>query len=122
MLTFAPLVRRLEKRQPAPAAGARLTAWAAAFAGTAALAVFGVAAAISFELSEIVLLFGMVGWASIGAWLGLLAGILGVAALALTVRARLTHALPIGALTGFVVTSLAAISLSAFLWVWGLVP
>ena len=64
----------------------------------------------------------MVGWAAIGAWAGVLAGLLGVLALVLVVRARRRVALPAGTLIGFVITSLAAVSLSVFLMVWGLGP
>jgi hypothetical protein len=42
--------------------------------------------------------------------------------LALTVRARRRAALPVGTLIGFVITGLAAVSLSVFLLVWGLGP
>ena len=122
VLSFAPLVRRIEKRQPAPAAGARLATWTAAFFGTAALCIVGAAAGVSHELSELLLLFGMVGWAAIGAWSGVFAGLLGVFALVLAVNARRKNALPIGTLSGFCVTNLAAISLSVFLIVWGLGP
>jgi len=122
VLTFAPLVRRVEKRQPVPAEGARLATWAAAASGTAALAILGAAAGVSYKLSEILLLFGMVGWAAIGAWAGVLAGLLGVLALVLVVRARRRVALPAGTLIGFVITSLAVVSLSVFLMVWGLGP
>ncbi len=122
VLTFAPLVRRIEKREPAPADGARLAAWGAACAGTAALAILGAAAGVSYELSEVLLVLGLVGWAALGAWLGVVSGILGVVALVLTVRARRNSALPAGTLTGFVITSLAAVSLSVFLMMWGLGP
>jgi pimeloyl-ACP methyl ester carboxylesterase len=122
VLTFAPLVRRMEQRQPAPAEGARLATWAAAALGTAALAIFGAAAGVSYKLSEMLLIFGMVGWASAGASAGALAGIAGVLALVLTVRARRSVSLPVGTLLGFLVTSLAAVSLSLFLVVWGLGP
>jgi len=63
-----------------------------------------------------------VSWAAIGAWFGVFAGLAGIAALALTVRARLQAGLPNGTLIGFVLTGLAAIGLSAFLMVWGLGP
>jgi hypothetical protein len=122
VLTFAPLVRRMDKRQPAPAEGARLATWAAATFGTAALAIFGAAAGVSYKLSEMLLIFGMVGWASVGASAGALAGLSGLLALALTVRARQRVALPVGTLLGFLVTSLAAVSLSLFLVVWDLGP
>jgi len=122
VLTFAPLVRRLEKRKPAPAGRARIATWAAALFGMLALCIFGAAAGVSYELSEILLIFGMVGWAALGAWSGVLAGLVGVVALVLTVQARRNNALPTGTLVGFVVVSLAAVSLSAFLMVWGLGP
>jgi hypothetical protein len=122
VLTFAPLVRRVEKRQPAPAEGARLATWAAAASGTAALAIFGAAAGVSYELSEMLLAFGMVGWAALGAWAGVLAGLTGVLALVLTVKARRSVALPLGTVAGFVLTGLSAVSLSVFLIVWGLGP
>ncbi len=122
VLSFAPLVRRLEKRKPVAAGGARLATWGAAFSGALALAIFGAAAGVSYSISEVLLVFGMVGWAAFGAWLGMLAGLVGVAALVLTVKVRLERGLPPGTLTGFVFTSLAAIALSLFLGVWGLGP
>ena len=122
VLTFAPLVRRLEKRQPVPTYGARVTTWSAAFMGTTSLVIFAAAAAVSYELSELLLIFGMVPWAAFGAWLGVLAGVLGIVAIILTVRARMQAALPIGTLLGFLITALAAVSLSAFFLTWGLGP
>jgi len=122
VLTFAPLVRRFDGRQAAPAQSARIATWATAFLGTSALVILGAAAAVSFELSELLLIFGMVPWAVFGAWFGVLAGVLGIAAIALSVRARRQCALPNGTLVGFVLTGLAAVSLSAFLITWGLGP
>jgi hypothetical protein len=122
VLTFAPLVRRVEKRQPAPAEGARLATWAAAAFGVAALGIFGAAAGVSYKLSEMLLIFGMVGWAALGAWAGVFAGLSGALALLLAVRARRSVALPIGTLVGFVIIGLSAVSLSVFLMVWGLGP
>jgi hypothetical protein len=122
VLTFAPLVRRIEKRQAVPAERARLVTWAAAAFGTASLAIFGAAAGVSYELSEMLLIFGMVGWASLGAWAGVSAGLAGAVALILSVLARRNVGLPLGTLAGFVITSLAAVSLSIFLMVWGLGP
>lgn len=122
VLTFAPAVRFLEKRAPVPADGARFVTWGAACSATAALAVFGAAAGVSYNLSEILLVFGLVGWAAVGAWLGVLAGILGIVALVLAVRARRKRGLPIGTLAGFVITGLAAVSLSLFMLFWGLRP
>jgi len=122
VLTFAPLVRRIEKREPAPSNGARLATWSASFFGTASLAILGAAAAVSFELSEFLLIFGMVSWAAVGAWFGVFAGLAGIAALVLTVRVKMQSGLPTGTLIGFALTGLAAVGLSAFLIVWGLGP
>jgi len=122
VLTFSPLLRRMNKREAVPAQGARLASWVASFLGTAALAVFGAAAAVSFELSELLLIFGMLPWAAIGAWSGVLAGVSGIVAIVLSVRARRQYALPSGSLVGFLLTGIAAVSLSAFLLTWGLGP
>jgi hypothetical protein len=122
VLTFAPIVRRVEKRQPTPAEGARVATWAAATFGTASLAIFAAAGVVSYKLSEMLLIFGMVGWGVLGAWAGVLAGLSGLVALVLSVRARRRVALPVGTLVGFVITGLAAASLSVFLLVWGLGP
>jgi len=115
-------VRRIDKREPAPSNGARLATWSASFFGTASLAIFGAAAAVSFELSEFLLIFGMVSWAAVGAWFGVFAGLAGIAALVLTVRVKMQSGLPTGTLIGFALTGLAAVGLSAFLIVWGLGP
>jgi len=64
----------------------------------------------------------MVGWAAIGAWLGVFAGLAGVVALVLTIQAKRNVALPPGTLIGLLLTGLAAVSLSVFLQVWGLGP
>lgn len=122
VLSIAPLGRRIDKRQAATTDGARVTTWATAFFGTVTVAIFGAAAAATYEVSELLLLFGLVPWARFGALAGILTGILGIAAVALTVRARRRRKLPVGTLTGFVLTGLAAVSLSAFLIYWDLGP
>jgi pimeloyl-ACP methyl ester carboxylesterase len=121
-LSFAPLGRRLNKTRAVSTNGARLATWAASFFGFASLAIFGAAAAVSFKLSELLLILGMVPWAAFGAWSGVFAGLAGIAALTLTVRARMQASLPTGTLVGFVITGLAAVSLSVFLASWGLGP
>ena len=122
VLTFAPLVRRLENRKPAASNGARIASWGASFAAVASLAIFGAAAGVTYQISEVTLIFGLVGWAALGAWLGVLAGILGIVAVVMTVMARRNLALPIGSLLGFIITGVASVSLSLFLMVWGLRP
>ncbi len=122
VLTIAPIGRRIDKRSPAPAGWARVTTWLAAFLVVLSVAVIGSAVAVTYKASEVLLLFGLVPWARYGALAGLLAGIAGVAAVVLTVRAHLSQKLPIGTLLGFLLTGLAAVSMSVFLITWGLGP
>jgi len=57
-----------------------------------------------------------------GAWLGLLAGVLGLWTIAMAIRARSRVALPAGTLFGLLLTGLAAAGLAAFIMSWGLSP
>jgi hypothetical protein len=122
VLTVAPIGRRIDKRSPAPAGWARVTTWLAAFLVVLSAAILGSAIGVTYKSSEILLLFGLVPWAKYGALAGLLAGIAGIGAVVLTVRAHMKHKLPIGTLLGFLLTGLAAISMSVFLISWGLGP
>ena len=120
VLTFAPVVRRMDRRKPAQSAWARLAAWLAAALAVASGAILGGAVAATVKSSEMLLLFGLVPWARFGAVAGLLAGLAGLATLVLTIRARLRHKLPVGTLIGFVITGLAAVGLSVLLSSWDL--
>jgi pimeloyl-ACP methyl ester carboxylesterase len=122
VLTVAPIGRRIDKRSPAAAGWARVTAWLAALFVVFSVAVFGAAFAATYKASEVLLFFGLVPWAKWGALAGLAAGIAGIAAVVRTVRAHMNQKLPIGTLLGFVLTGLAAISMSVFLIAWGLGP
>ncbi|MDX1515616.1 MAG: alpha/beta fold hydrolase [Woeseiaceae bacterium] len=122
VLSFAPLIRRLEKRSAIPAGGARLAAWSAALLAVVALTVLGIAFAVTFEISEIAPMFGLVPWAWFGAVAGALSGVAGAVTLALTIRSHRTQPLPAGTLAGFAITALAAVSLAVLLFVWGLGP
>ena len=68
------------------------------------------------------LIFGLVPWAKYGAWIGLFAGILGLATLLSTINARRRRSLPISTLLGFLLTGAAAMGLSSFMLMWGLGP
>ncbi len=122
VLTVAPIGRRIDRRRPAPAGWARLTTWLAAFLVFLSVAILGSAAGVTYKTSEVLLLFGLVPWAWWGALAGLLAGIAGLGAVVLAVRAHRRQRLPIGTLLGFLLTGLAAVSLSVFLVAWGLGP
>lgn len=122
VLTFAPLGRRLDRRPAIPTRGARPMAWLAALLATLAGAVLGAAVAATFKASKVTLLVALLPWARYGAIAGLLAGLAGLTAVVLTIRAQRRQRLPITTLLGLVLTGLAAASLSAFLIVWGLRP
>ncbi len=121
-LSVAPIGRLIDGRQAADASGARWAAWLAAFFGTATIAIFGAAVAVTYEASEMLLLFGLVPWAQLGAIAGVVAGLAGIAAIALTILARLMRKLPIGTLVGLLLTGAAAMGLSSFLMYWDLGP
>jgi presenilin-like A22 family membrane protease len=97
-------------------------AWLAATFATAAAVIFGAAVALTADASELLVLFGLVPWAWYGAVAGLLGGLFGIAVIVLTVRSRMKGKLPIGTLTGFLITGIAAVGLSAFLFYWDLAP
>ena len=122
VLSVAPIGRYIDRRQPASVPGARWTAWLAATSATAAAVILGAAIAVTFDASELLVVFGLVPWARFGAFAGLLAGLFGIAAIVLTVRARLKQPLPIGTLIGFLATGAAAVGLSSFLLYWDLGP
>lgn len=120
VLSFAPLIRRIEKRSPAASSWSRLAAWLAATLAVTSAVILGSAIGVSFDVSEIMPLFGLVPWARLGALTGLLAGLAGLAAMVLTVRAWIKHRLPAGTLLGFLITGVAAMGLSVFLSYWDL--
>jgi hypothetical protein len=122
VLTFAPLVRRLEGRSPAPAGSARTWAWLASLVGVAAGAVFGAAFAVTAKAGEVLPAFGLVHWAAVAGWLSLVAGVLGLLAIVAAFRARGRAGLPLGSLLGFLLTGLAAVAWACFTVVWGLGP
>jgi pimeloyl-ACP methyl ester carboxylesterase len=119
VLGFGWLARRLDRRPRAPGAVARTVTGLAALAGVGHAAGLGAAAAISAKIAPALLLFGFVPWAVAFAWLGPVAGVLGVVALLLAFGgAGLGRAGRIGC----ALVALAAISLSVFGWYWDLWP
>jgi pimeloyl-ACP methyl ester carboxylesterase len=119
VLTFSPLARRLDRRRAVPAGAARSLAWLSATASVASLAVFGAAVAMTLQVSELLPLFGFAPLARWGAWLGLLAGVLGLLTVVVAVR---TRNLPYSRLIGFALTGFAALGLGLFLYTWDLGP
>jgi len=121
-LTFSAIGRKIDGAQAVAAGGARGYAWLAALFSVATICVLGAAVGITADTSELMLLFGIVPWAKYGAWIGIIAGVLGLITLFATFRTQSKSALPIGTLLGFVLTGGAAVGLSAFLLAWDLAP
>lgn len=122
VLSLAPFGRWLNGRRTSAAGTARVLAWLAATSSVAALAVFGAAAAATSEVSEVAMVFGLAPWARYGAWLGLAAGVLGLAAVISAFRARGRYRIPLGTMLGFALTGAAAVGLSSFMLAWDLGP
>jgi pimeloyl-ACP methyl ester carboxylesterase len=122
VLTVSPLLHRTEGRLAVPAGAARIWAWAAATASVAAVAVLGTAIGLTAKSFEGLALFGFLPWALYGAWIGLAAGPLGLLTIWATIRARRNHGLPGSRLFGFILTGVAAVVLSTFLFFWDLGP
>jgi len=122
VLTFGPPIRWMDGRKGARAGGARFLAWLASTAAVAAAGIMGAAIAVTADTSEMLPLFGFVPWARYGAWFGLAAGVLGLLTLLATYRARHERGLPGSRTVGFMLTGLAAVSLSAFMLFWDLGP
>jgi pimeloyl-ACP methyl ester carboxylesterase len=120
VLTFAPLARRIDRRQAAPTMGARWAAWIAALLSTLSVGLFAAAVGVTYDLFEALLLFGLVSWARFAAVAGFLAGFAGIATVALTIRGQLRERLPIATLIGFLLTGFAAVGLSILYIAWDL--
>jgi len=101
------------------ALGARWLSGLAAFAAVGHLAGIGIAAAMTYQITPVMLLFGLVGWAKWVAWLAPLAGVLGMLALPVALTSR---GVPRASRIGFSLVAMAAISVAAFAWWWNLWP
>ncbi len=122
VLSIAPFGRKIEKRDAVPAGWSRVATWTAAFFAVVAPAVMAGALGVTYEQSEMLLLFGLVPWARFAAIAGLVSGIIGLAAIVLTIRAHYLRKLPMGTLLGFLMTGGCAVSLCIFMMSWDLGP
>jgi hypothetical protein len=120
VLLFGWLARRLEGRSLTPAGGSRFLMFLAASAALTHVGGLGAAMHATSEITEAMLLFGMVSWARWFAWLGPLTGLLGILALIQAWRYR--PAIAAAPRIGLLLTGLAVISLSIFTLVWDLWP
>ena len=120
---FLPLAwvgRRFNKHQLEPGGGSRLLIFLSAGIAVTWLVGLGLAARATSEITETMLLFGMVPWAQWFAWLGPLSLVLAITALIQTWRSR--DRIRLGSRIGLLVSALAVISLSVAGQVWSLWP
>lgn len=119
--SLAPIARFINGSRTMSTYGARPLAWLTALIGAAAIGGLGYAGYATGEASELVFLLGLLPIARWFVMAGLGAGVFGVIVLVLTVRARRCEPLPLGVLSGLVLTGAAAAALAAFLVFWGFV-
>jgi len=121
-LTFAPVGRRIDHSRAVDTGGARLYGWLAAALSVLSLGILGAAFAATAEAGELLLIFGLVPWAKIGAWAGVLAGVMGLVTIITILRAKLESPLPFGTWMGLLITGVGALGFGLFLWFWGIRP
>ncbi len=119
-LLFGWLARRVNAKSLTPAGGSRFLVFLATIAALTHAAGLGAAMYATAEITEAMLLFGMVSWARWFAWLGPLAAFLGLFSLIQCWRYR-SNIAPAARL-GLWPTAVAVISLSVFTLFWGLWP
>jgi pimeloyl-ACP methyl ester carboxylesterase len=120
---FLPLAwvgRRFNRNPLEAAGGSRLLIFLAAGLAAAWLIGMGLAAYATSEITEAMLLFGMVPWAMWFAWLGPLSVLVAVLALGQTWRRR--NRIPLGSRMGLFLSGLAVISLGLVGQIWSLWP
>jgi pimeloyl-ACP methyl ester carboxylesterase len=119
-LPLAWLGRRINHHQLEPGGGSRLLVFLASGTAVVWLSGLGAAAYVTSEITEAMLLFGLVPWAGWIAWLGPLSLILGLIALFQVWRRRAW--IPFGSMIGLMLSAVAVISLSLAGQVWSLWP
>ncbi|MCB1605936.1 MAG: alpha/beta fold hydrolase [Xanthomonadales bacterium] len=114
------LGRRINRSKLKPAGGSRVLVFLATGLGAAWLVGLGLAAYLTSEIAELMLLFGMVPWAAWIAWLGPLSVLFALLALNQTWRNR--QRIPGGSRFGLILSCLAVISLGVAGQIWSLWP
>ncbi len=119
-LLLAWIGRRFNGHRLQPGGGSRLLVFLATGTSAAWLLGLGLAAYLTSEITEVMLLFGLVPWAVWFAWMGPLSLVLGVIALVQTWRRRAR--IPFGSTIGLIFSAVAVISLSIAGQMWSLWP
>ena len=114
------LTRRFNRIRVKGAGGSRFVVFLATVVATGWIGGLGLAAHATSEITEALLIFGMVPWAMWFAWLGPLALLVAIAGLVQSWRYR--ERIGLGSRLGLWLTCLAVISLNVFGLTWGLWP
>jgi pimeloyl-ACP methyl ester carboxylesterase len=122
VLTWAPIGRWFDKQLVFGSRKARVFGWLAATVSVAAIGLMGVAIAQTAKASELLVLFGFVPMAHYGAWLGVLAGVLGLISIFTTISSGRGDGLGFTTYLGLLLTGLGALGISSFMLYWGLLP
>ncbi|NOX96337.1 MAG: hypothetical protein GXP04_14970 [Alphaproteobacteria bacterium] len=120
--TLAPMARLINGIGGHPTGGARVLAWLTSLMGVTSAGGLAYAGYASFEANQFILLVGMLGWARWFALAGLACGALGALLLWRSVIARARIALPIGVISGLLLTGMSGIAYAAWLIRWGFAP
>lgn len=120
ILPLAWVGRRFNSHWLEGAGGSRLLVFLATLASTTWLVGLGVAAKVTSDITEAMLLFGLVPWAMWFAWLGPVSVLFGLLGFLQSWRNR--SRLELGSRIGLLLTSLAVISLGICGWIWSLWP
>ncbi len=120
VLPMAWVGRRFNGHYLDPAGGSRLLVFLATLLASAWLIGLGAAAYVTSEITEVMLLFGLVPWAMGFAWLGPLSVLIAILALMVTWRRRID--IRLASRIGLLLSSLAVISLGLAGFIWSLWP
>jgi len=120
VLLLAWLARRVNGHSLPASGGSRMLTFLATTAAVIHAAGLGLAIKASVDVTEAMVLFGLVPWASWFAWFGPLAAVLGLLGLVQTWRYR--DQIEPATRVGLMVTGLSVIGFVLFTWIWSLWP
>jgi pimeloyl-ACP methyl ester carboxylesterase len=120
VLLLAWLARRVNKQRLPASGSARMLTFLAAAAALVHAAGLGAAVKASMDVTEAMLLFGLVGWAGWFAWFGPVALLLAI--LGLVQAWRYKDRIEPATRLGLALTGLGVAGFELFTWIWGLWP
>lgn len=115
-------INRTSEKNPVYVASARPLSWLASVTAVVGLAVFAAAAAATINVTETLILFGLVPWARYGLILVYMAGVMGLVVIYQIIQVRMKAGIAAHLLLGYSANGLAAVCLSLFFISWGVSP